>query len=417
MKRTASDHIRSLCGRPARCIGRQDDLPSTCGSSVGLNGRAPQTGAGDVTDVDDVRAQALEVAAGWAPVDQPPSWRLTAALFTAIASHEELLGALTELPPDRLPALLASASIVFLARRDLPESLAGYLPEAGRAQPPFDAGFGAAAAAFISARLPDIMAVCVSHRYQMNEVARCTQIALGIAAVGVRGPIAQVDLGTGAGLGLQLDRYRYEVGGMVTGPSAAGLTLTCELRGDRRPPPPELPPITSRVGIEVSPVDLDDPAARAWLLACAPPESSALTRLAAAIQVTRQSPAEIIAGDVVEALPAVLDALPPDLPVIVTDAYLAVFLRPAQRAKLIAVLSGASRARTVTWLSLDPLVPLGPSGRDSVQGLALAGSLIDDYQRQGVFAVLGARTFDRGAEGGRLLGRSHPSGQWMEWLD
>jgi len=368
--------------------------------------------------VDDIRAQALEVAAGWAPPGQPESWRLTAALFTAIAEHDELLSALSALPPDRLPALLASAAIGFLTRRDRPQPLARYFPEPGHAQPPFDAGFAAAAAAFISARLTDIMAVCGSHRYQMNEVARCTQIALGVAAVsdGARSPIAQIDLGTGAGLGLQLDRYRYAIAGTGTGPSAPGLTLTCELRGTRQPPPLTLPPITWRAGIELSPVDLDDPAARAWLLACAPPEASALTRLAAAVEVTRQSSAEIIAGDVVEALPGVLDRLPPALPVIVTDAYLAVFLPPVQRAKLIAVLSGASRARPVTWLSLDPLVPLGPSGRDSVQGLALPDSLVADYQQHGVFAVLGARTFDRAAEGGRLLGRAHPSGEWIEWL-
>jgi hypothetical protein len=39
-----------------------------------------------------------------------------------------------------------------------------------------------------------------------------------------------------------------------------------------------------------------------------------------------------------------------------------------------------------------------------------------DYQRHGVFAVLGARIFDHGTESGRLLARAHPSGQWIEWL-
>jgi hypothetical protein len=370
-----------------------------------------------VTEVDDIRAQALTVAAGWAPADQPESWRLTAALFTAIADHDELLAALSVVPPDRLPALLASASIAFLARRDRPQPLAGYFPAPGGPQPPFDTGFAAAAAAFISARLPDIAAICRTHRYQMNEVARCTQIALGIAAAETAGPVAQVDLGTGAGLGLQLDRYRYEIAGTGTGPSPASLTLTCELRGERQPPRPQLPSITWRAGIELSPVNLDDAASRAWLLACAPPESSALARLAAAIRLARLSPARIIAGDVVEALPGLLDAVPPDLPVIVTDAYLAVFLPPAQRAKLIEILSSASRSRPVTWISLDPLVPLGPSGRDSAQGLALPDSLVADYQQRGVFAVLGVRTFDRAGEGGRLLGRSHPSGQWIEWLE
>lgn len=371
-----------------------------------------------MTGVEDIRAQAVQVAAGWSPPEQPASWRLTAALFTMIAGHDELLTALSALPPDRLPALLASAAIAYLVRRDKPEPLARYFPVPGRPQPHFDDGFAAVAADFVSARLADIIGICARHRYQMNEVARCAQIALGVAAVHgpACGPISLIDLGTGAGLGLQLDRYRYEINGTGTGPTTAGPVLTCEVRGQRQPPRPALPPITSRTGIELNPVDLDDSAARAWLRACAPPEASALTRLDSAIEVSRRYPATIVAGDAVEALPAVLDSMPPDVPVIVTDAYLAVFLPPGQRARLIAVLSSASRSRPVTWLSLDPLVPLGPSGRDSVQGLAVPGSLVADYQEHGVFAVLGVRTFEQAAEGGRLLARAHPSGQWVEWL-
>jgi hypothetical protein len=113
----------------------------------------------------------------------------------------------------------------------------------------------------------------------------------------------------------------------------------------------------------------------------------------------------------------VLDDFAPGRAVLVTDAYLAVFLPPERRAELAGILAEAGRSRPVTWLSLDPLVPLGPSGRDSVQELDLPGPLIDDYQRHGVFAVLGARTFHRGTGRGRLLARAHPSGQWVEWLD
>jgi hypothetical protein len=371
-----------------------------------------------VTGVQEIRAQALEVAAGWSPPDGPQSWRLTAALFSVIAGHEELLAGLATLPPDRLPALLASAAISFLVRRDRPVPLARYFPDQGQPQPHFDPGFAPAASEFVSVRIADIMSLCRGHRYQMNEVARSTQIALGIAAVAdpAAGPIALVDLGTGAGLGLHLDQYRYEINGTGTGPSAAALSLTCELRGQRQPPPIDLPPIAGRAGIELNPVDLTDPAATAWLEACAPPEASALTRLTAAIAIARQHPAAIVAGDVVQALPAVLASFPARLPIVVTDSYLAVFLPPAQRAKLFTVMANAARERPVTWLSLDPLVPLGPDGRDSVQGLALPESLVTDYQQRGVFAVLGARSFDSGSEGGRLLARAHPSGQWIEWL-
>lgn len=378
-----------------------------------------------------IRAQALEVAAGWSPPDAPPSWRLTAALLRAIAAHEPLLGRLAALPPDRLPALLASAAITFLVRRDQPAPLASYFPVPGpeAAQPGFDDGFGPAVRAFCSDRLDDIAAECAGRRYQMNEVARCGQLALGIAALGIAalgepGPVALADLGTGAGLGLHLDRYRYRVGdqvsgpasGQVSGPAEAVLTLDCAVRGPLRPPAIGLPPIAERAGLDVHPVDVADPAARAWLEACAPPEATALSRLAAAIEVARRHPVPLVAGDVINALPGVLDRFPPERPVLVTDAYLAVFLSDGQREQLAAICVRAARHRPVTWLSLDPLVPLGPDGRHSVQGLPLPAGLVRDYAEHGVFAVLSARTFRDQADEGRLLARAHPSGQWVEWL-
>ena len=369
--------------------------------------------------VTEIRAQALEVAAGWSPPDAPDSWRLTAALFEAIAAHDGLLNRLAALPSDRLPALLASAAVSFLVGRDGPAPLAGYFPGPGAPQPPFDSAFFPAASRFFADRLDDIAAVCHQHRYQMNEVARCSQIALGIAATAgsPTDPVALADLGTGAGLGLQLDRYRYHVGPQAAGPPAAELSLGCEVRGPRQPPPVRLPPIAERAGIDVHPIDVRDAAARSWLRACAPPEASALTRLAAAIEVARQHPVRLVAGDVAEALPSVLDSFPPGRGIIVVDAYLSVFLPPGQRERLARIMATAGTSRPVTWLSLNPLVPLGPTGNRSVQGLPLPASLIRDYQQHGVFAVLGARTFYQGKERGRLLARAHPSGQWVEWLD
>lgn len=380
--------------------------------------RAARSAGGSLSGADDVRAQALEVAEGWSPPGALDSWRLTAALFEAIAADEALLERLAALPADRLPALLASAAITFMTRRDRPFPLADYFPDAGAPQPHFDEGFFPAFRAFCTAHLEEILAVCRSHRYQMNEVARCTQITLGIAATTEPSidPVALIDLGTGAGLGLQLDHYRYRIGGGTYGPAAARLSLTCDVRGGNIPPPAELPRIAGRIGIDLNPVDLEDPEARAWLDACAPPEASALSRLATAIEVARQNPVRVVAGDVIDELPSVLRSVPGGQRIIVVDAYMAVFLPEQRRAELSSVLIEGAQARPVTWLSLDPLVPLGPSGSDSVQGLTLPSSLVLDYQQSGVFAVLGARTFHGTTDSGRLLARAHPSGGWVEWL-
>jgi len=382
-----------------------------------MPGGSVPVGAG-VPGADELRDQALEVARGWSPPGAPRSWQLTAALFQAIAADEDLLGRLAVLPADRLPALLGAAAIAFLVRRDRPAALSGYFPEPGAAQPRFDEAFFPAFRTFCAARLDDIAELCQSRRYQMNEVARCTQIVLGIAATsdGSGGPVALVDLGTGAGFGLHLDRYRYRIGTGTYGPAGAGLTLACEVRGRVAPPPASLPPVATRIGVDLAPVDLADPAARAWLVACAPPEESAMSRLAAAMDIARRHPATIIAGDVVDVLPRVLAGIPPQQHIIVTDAYTAVFLPEQRRTDLAGILGQAGRKRPVTWLSLDPLIPLGPGGRDSTQGLPLPPALIGDYRHGGVFAVLGARTFDAASDRSRLLARAHPSGQWIEWL-
>jgi hypothetical protein len=191
------------------------------GAARAFGGRTQLTDlAGDsVSGADEVRAQALEVAGGWSPLGAPSSWRLTAALFEAIAADDELLEQLAVLPPDRLPALLASAAVAFLVRRDRPVPLASYFPEPGGSQPRFDDGFFPAFRAFCAARLEDMIEVCRSRRYQMNEVARCTQIVLGIAAAsgGSADPVALVDLGTGAGLGCN-----WTVTGTGWGPTRTG---------------------------------------------------------------------------------------------------------------------------------------------------------------------------------------------------
>ena len=73
--------------------------------------------------------------------------------------------------------------------------------------------------------------------------------------------------------------------------------------------------------MDLDPVGLEDPAARAWLQACTPPEASALSRLTAAVDIARRHPEPVIAGDVIDALPGVLGSIPRQQRIIVVDAY------------------------------------------------------------------------------------------------
>src|SRR5438270_849471 len=132
-------------------------------------------------------------------------------------------------------------------------------------------------------------------------------------------PIALVDIGTGAGLGLHLDRYRYLFhgpGNRVTaaGDPASAVVVETEVRGPGVIPLANtLPTIADRVGIDIEPLDPSDPRVFSWLAACVPQEVGAVTRFHRAVEVALANPTRSVRGDAAEILPELLAALPEDL--------------------------------------------------------------------------------------------------------
>jgi hypothetical protein len=369
-----------------------------------------------------VRSQATEIARGWSPPGAPQSWALTAAIFTGLAEDEQLLDLAAGVPEERLPALLFCAAACHLVDGLQPPELVDYFPIGGEPQPRVDGGFRPAFRAFCLEHRAELLELFERRRYQMNEVARSTQVALALGTLldpSGSGGVAIIDLGTGAGLGLHLDRYGHRLSnGSWLGDRMSPLVLDCETEGPTPPPVPDsLPSIGMRVGIDLEPLDLGDPEDRRWARSCVPPETDSLARFDRASVVARSHPCPMARGDAVDLLPGALDGVPDDLLPVVIDTYTAVFFTDGDRARLRAVLEEQAGARPLAWISLDPLVPLGTAGRDSVQGLAVPRQLVLDYQQRGVFALLGVMTFDRGVCGGRVLARAHPSGTSLTWLD
>jgi hypothetical protein len=375
--------------------------------------------SGGVTDrTAQVAAQARAVADAWSAPGAPPSWWLTAALLHGIADDEVLLGIAAGLPPDRQPALLLSAAVRRLAT-DRGGDLARYFPVPGDPQPAQDDGFARALAAFGRAEREELARLCAGHRYQMTEVARCLDVLPVLAAIAADDPrpLALVDLGTGAGLGLRPDRYAYRYrlpDGRELRCGTGPLELSCEVRGAPPPVPPQPPVIAARVGVDAEPHDLTDPATRAWLAACVPPEAGAASRFASATELALTDPAPVVRGDVVDALADVVAGLPPDTLVCLVDTYVHVFLGPERLAAFDDAL--VRTGRDVEWVSVDPLVPLGPEGRRTVQGLDVPAHWIAENREGGVFGVIGRVSVRDGVRRGTVLGRAHPSAAWLEWL-
>lgn len=371
---------------------------------------------------DAVRSEATQIARGWSKPGAPPSWALTAAIFDALARDEDLLTVAAAIPEDRLPALLFCASACYLIADHQPDGLIDYFPKTGTPQPAVDATFEPALRRFCLDHRDELVAVTGRRRYQMNEVARTTQVALALDVVGRRYPgtkIALIDLGSGAGLGLHLDEYCHQLSaGSTFGDPRSELTLRCESTGPLPPPiPSTLPSIVSRIGVDLEPIDLADADDRRWARACIPPETTSLERFDHAARLVAAHSWPIRRGDAIEALPAILDSVPEDVLPVVTDTYTAVFFSDEQRSQLGEILARRGAIGDVAWISLDPLVPLGTEGRRSVQGLDVPHTLVTEYQRGGVFALLSLLCVERGRRHGSLLGRAHPSGTSMSWLD
>ncbi len=357
--------------------------------------------------------QAREVGRGWSGADAEPGWALVAGLFDGLAGDAELLALAAEIPLDRLPALVFVASLQRVVADHPGDPFARYSP--GPDQQPVDDAFAAALHRFATDRRDDLRR-WFGHRYQMNEVGRCAQIAVAVGVVQRMAPgrrLAFVDVGTGSGLGLHFDRYHVDLGGRTFGPPDSPVQLTCAVAG-RPPLPPAAPDVARRIGIDVAPIDLADPDARAWLTACTPPTSDALARLAGAIEVTRRAAVPVIRGEGAEALAAAIDTVPDDLLVVVADSYTAVFMDDADRRAMAAAV--VERGRDAVWISLDPLVPLGTAADRCVHDLPVATDLVQRNRDGGVFAVLSVLGSLDGTRTGRVLGTAHPSGTRMTWL-
>jgi hypothetical protein len=374
-----------------------------------------------MTDIATVRDQARQVARGWSGANAPESWSLTATMFETLAEDDGLLDLASGIPADRLPALVFVASVRYLAVQYLDDPFAAYFPvEGADVQPALDAEFGDHYRRFCDQHRDELRATWSQRLYQMNEVARCAQVALALAVLHEMLPgrtLGIIDIGTSAGFGQLVDQYCYRYSdGTLLGDAASSVQIDCRLEGGTLPTDLRLPSIQARVGIDRNPIDVDDQDARAWLAACLPPEVGAQRRARAAMQAVRNAKLTIIRGDVLERFDEATEVVADADVVVFIDTFTTVFFEEAERRRLRNTITHFSPAGPVAWISLDPLVPLGTSAQQTVHGVDAPARLIDDNRLGGVFGVLTLALRSDGRQDQRILAKAHPSGTRMHWL-
>ena len=144
---------------------------------------------------------------------------------------------------------------------------------------------------------------------QTNEVGRLAVLVPVLAQLAVTAgrPLALIEVGASAGLCLYPDAYDYAWpprGALRAGSSA---TLRAGTTGPL-PLPAGPPAIVWRSGSDLRPLDVTDGEHMAWLATLVWPEQhERRARLATAVAIARRAPPRLVAGDLLDMLPAEID--------------------------------------------------------------------------------------------------------------
>lgn len=196
-------------------------------------------------------------------------------------------------------------------------------------------------------RWEDVRAIALSRRTQTNESARCAVLLPVLAALPQ--PLALLEVGASAGLCLYPDRFSYQYGDLprIDPPDGPGPLLRCAIDGPV-PVPAAAPQVRWRAGIDLNPLDVADDEDMRWLRTLVWPEQQTRReQLDVAIAVARADPPRIVAGDLNETLPDMIDAAPSDATLVVFHSAVLAYLSRADRAAFASTVR-ASRAQ---WIS------------------------------------------------------------------
>jgi len=337
----------------------------------------------------DLQTQFRDLAM-WAEGTSP----LYARLCREAAEDPAVLDFASAVPEGRQAPHLLLAAVHYLLDRNPDHRLATYYPSIATGARVADEDCFPAFREFCLDHADVIRPLLRTRRTQTNAVRRSAVLYPAIAQVAraAAGPLALVELGPSAGLNLLFDRYRYDYDGRVVGDRDSPVTIESSIRGGD-PPLPETPPeIHSRVGIDRNPLDVTDEADRDWLRALVWPEHEERRAvLDGALTVARDDPPELIEGDMLDDLPAVLDDIPDDVPACVVNT-LVLYQVPEQLSEaLTASLEDLMVDRPLHWLT----------GRRDLSG---GESVALDWKR---------RTGD-GVETTHLVD-CEPHGAWLSW--
>jgi hypothetical protein len=307
-----------------------------------------------------------------------------AELSYGVAQDSELIELTRHTRPGQPVPNMLFAAVQFLLLSGSRHPLAAHYPAISGEPRPLTPAF------------PHFRDFCLTHRdsivpilstrlTQTNVIQRCACLLPMFAMVHreTASPLALIEVGPSAGLNMNWDRYRYtyldpsDHVAAEWGDAQSCVNLRCGLWGPQRPVLSRDVPATWRIGVDISPVDLQDPDQVLWLRALIWPEHvERQEQLLAAIEVARTHETPMVRGDAVERLPELLAQAPDDSAVVVYATHVLYQLSREQRVRLLKSIeaSAVDQGRRVDFVTMESsgaghsqifLHVYGPEGRIS----------------------------------------------------
>jgi hypothetical protein len=195
---------------------------------------------------------------------------------------------------------------------------------------------------------------------QTNEAGRSAGLMTGLLHLAERfGPrIELLEIGSSAGLNLLIDRYAFDLGGVRKVPAGAPVTIAPEWRGAT---PPDVPiAIESVRGVDVAPVDVNDPAAAerlasyVWIDA-----AERLERIERGIAMIRDRGVALERGDAADWVEARLaEPQAEGTTRVLMHSVVWQYLPPPTRSRIREAMDAAgaraTEARRLGWVMMEP---------------------------------------------------------------
>lgn len=299
----------------------------------------------------------------------------------------------------RIPVLLfASAHHLLLGERE--NALAHHYPNLAREE-----GQGVASDLFIDFvldRSDEMKELLATRSTQTNEIGRCNWFLFPFATLETEvGSLAQVDVGSSAGLNQLFPRLSFDLnpGGFIG--EAHDLTIPCDIRGIA-PLVTQVPQVAWSMGLDAKPIDVRNDLEVRWLEACVwPDQVERFDRLQKAISLARQHNIAVDHGDAVDDVAQAIERAAHHAHPVVTTSWVLNYLPAERRIAFVEELNRCGNEHDLSWIIAEspyetPELP-GHSGSDEL------------------ITVITLVTWRAGLRKVERLATTHPHGHWIHW--